>query len=163
MTTIVAQLLATESYNKLMPPETGPLKLIEFLRTSITITIDEDGIQNSVSIDLATLVPTAKIAERQIVYTSKEPADKPINEVNDGGGQIIAKGFAEALQECAGDWIVREGVRMIAFDASCACMATHELTIRSGHLYTFLATSLLAIGAELRRVMQCNHEVNQQK
>lgn len=71
--------LVTEAYNKLMPPETGPFRVIEVPPT--TISIDAVGTGNTVSIYKATLAPSAKFIEQQNLFTPKEPVYTPKNKV----------------------------------------------------------------------------------
>lgn len=71
-----------------------------------TITIDEEGIQNTLSIDLATLAPSAKYGERQLVYTPDELADKRDDKVDEKIGQTAAEQIANAQCEYAVDCIV---------------------------------------------------------
>lgn len=65
MTTPAPENLANALYNKLMPRQTGPFKIIEVSPT--TLKIDDDGIQMTVSVDLDTLTSSAKHAEWQLV------------------------------------------------------------------------------------------------
>lgn len=66
-----------------MPLKTGLLKIIKELPN--TITIDEVGIQSTVSIDRSTLGLQAKYAEEQLVSTSDEPLDRRDDKVDEGG------------------------------------------------------------------------------
>lgn len=61
MPAFAAQPLANETYTKLMRPKAGLSSLIEVSAT--TLTINEDGISNTVSIKRATLAPSVKLAE----------------------------------------------------------------------------------------------------
>lgn len=84
-----AERLVTESYNKLISAEIRPFKIIEILRT--TITTDEDGVRNTVSVDQATLVPLARFAEGQLVFTPDETVDQRDDKVDEGGGRTTAE------------------------------------------------------------------------
>lgn len=97
--------LVTESYNKLKPPNTGPFKEIKF--SPSIITIDEDWIQGTVSIDPATLAPLVKFAERLTVYMSNEPVDKRGDEVDEARGQTTIDEFVDTPLEYTVDRIVR--------------------------------------------------------
>lgn len=89
MTTSAAERLATQSYNKLIPPKTEPFKVIEL--SPRIITTDEDGTRNTVSIDGATLVSPAKFADRQIVYMPEQPVNERDEKVDEGGRQTTAE------------------------------------------------------------------------
>lgn len=79
MTPSSAERLDTESYNRLMSRKTAPSKIIEILPT--TITIDIDGIGDTVLIDLPTMASPEKYAERKLVYTPYEPVDERDNKI----------------------------------------------------------------------------------
>lgn len=77
--------------------KTGPYKVIEVWPTAITI--HEEGIRNTVSIDQTALVPSAKLAERPIIYKPDEPDNKRDDKVDEGGGHTTADEIADALRE----------------------------------------------------------------
>lgn len=70
-------------------------------------TVDEDGIQNTVSTDGSTLVPTAKTAEQHNEYIPNKPIGIWDDKVHTGEGQFIAEEFTDALQQYIADYIVR--------------------------------------------------------
>lgn len=63
MTTSAAERPAIASYNKPITREADRFEVVEVKWT--TISIDEKGIRNTVSIDRSTLVQSAKIAEHK--------------------------------------------------------------------------------------------------
>lgn len=58
MNTFSVERLATKSYIKLLSTKMGPLMVIKVSPT--TVTIDEDGIENKVSVDRAAVAPTVR-------------------------------------------------------------------------------------------------------
>lgn len=82
MATTDTERLSAESYNKLMHTKPGPFKVIEVSQT--TITIDEDGIQNTICIHGAPLAPSAKFAEQRLVSTQVGAVDKRVDIVDEG-------------------------------------------------------------------------------
>lgn len=100
--------LATDSYSKLMPPETVPFKILKLSPT--TVTIDEDGVRNSISINQATLAPSAKFAERQFIYKTVSPANEPREKVKKGRG----KTNVEELDDVPGEYTVHCIVQQFA-------------------------------------------------
>lgn len=88
MTTSTADRMMTESYSKLMPPKTRRFKIIEVSPTPIRI--EEDGVWATVSIDQATLSPSAKYALRRLLYTPNKPVDGRDDNVDETGGQNSA-------------------------------------------------------------------------
>lgn len=72
-----------------MPFKAGPFMVIKV--SLATITIEEDGIPNSVSIGRATRAPSAKFAERQNVYTPNAQVDKLDDKVDEGRGKTTAE------------------------------------------------------------------------
>lgn len=62
----------------------------------MTIMIIEDRTRNNVSIDGVTLPPSAKYAERQLVYTAHESVDKRDDKVDKTGEQISEEKTANA-------------------------------------------------------------------
>lgn len=105
MTVSASEHLATESHNKLMPPTTRPFNVIGV--SLATAAIYEEGIPNTVYMERATLAPSASFQERQLVYTPEEPSEKRKDKVDEGAGQIIVEGIAEAPGEFAVACIVR--------------------------------------------------------
>lgn len=89
--------LVTGSYNKLMAPKTSPIQEIEVLPR--TITIYEHKIPSTVSMDQETLVPSAKLVERKLVYKPDEPVKKRYNRVNIGGEQTTAEELADVQRK----------------------------------------------------------------
>lgn len=104
MTTYAAGHLAKESYSKLKSAKTGPFKVIEASPT--TIKMDEDGARNTVSINGDTLAPSAKYAERKLIYMPHEPGAKRDDKVHEGRGQTTTGKLADAQCEHAVDCIV---------------------------------------------------------
>lgn len=70
------------------------------------ITIDEERIENDVSIDRATLAPLPNFSERQLLYTQDEPVDIWDDRVDESKRQTIAGAFADAPGKYAADCIV---------------------------------------------------------
>lgn len=104
MAASVTEHLATESFNKLMPLEPGPFKVVEVSPT--TVTIDEDGIHDTVRIVRPTLAPPASFAGGKLVYTTYQPVDERNNKVDEGGGQTTAEEIFYKLHKYAADRIV---------------------------------------------------------
>lgn len=77
--------LETESYNTLMPRKTGPIKATEESLT--TITIEEDGIRNKISIHGATWATSANFSKKPLVYTPGLPVDKRDDHLDESRGQ----------------------------------------------------------------------------
>lgn len=152
MTTSGAERLTTESYKKLMSPKTESFKVIEVSLT--TNMIDEDGIRNTISHDCATLAPSANIVGCQ-KYTPNEQVDKQ-------EGQNTTEEPSDVPWEYAADCIVRhigefDNVRYIVRWQS---YTPADDTVE--HLSTSRNTSLLAIGGECRRMLQCNKNMGNQ-
>lgn len=97
MITFATDSLATEVWNKLTPSITGLFTIIAISPT--TFTNDEDGIRNIVSIDQAILVPSAKFAASQFIYTPYQPVDNRDESVDEGRGQTVLKERVEAPPE----------------------------------------------------------------
>lgn len=84
----------------------------------MTITTDEDGIRNYVSIRRATLAPSAKYGKRQLVYMPNEPVNERDDKVDEIGGQTTAEKVANAPCEYTVDCILHhvgegDGVRYL--------------------------------------------------
>lgn len=104
ITTSVAQRLATETYNKVMPPNTERFKIIEVSR--MTITIIEDGIPNTIAIYRDTLAAREKLTDRQLIYTPDEPGHKREDRLHEGRKETISENIIDAQGEYAVDRIV---------------------------------------------------------
>lgn len=87
-----------------MPPKTEPFKIIEV--SPMKITINEDRIRITVSIEEAALAPLARYAERQLVFTPDEPVNERDDNVEKPGGQSTKEEIINAERECAFDRIV---------------------------------------------------------
>lgn len=71
-----------------------------------TITIDEDGLRNPISLSRATLVPSTIFAEKQFVYSRDEPVDEGDEKLDKDGVQTTAEELADAPRKYAVDFIV---------------------------------------------------------
>lgn len=80
-------------------PNTERFEVIEVFPT--TLRIDEDRIQNSVSIHRATLEPLAKYPERQLLHTPYEPGDEWYENFYKGEAQTTTEEIASPLREYA--------------------------------------------------------------
>lgn len=110
MTTSGPEVLANDLYSKLMPHKTGPFKVDEV--SPPTITVEEDGIQNTVSIHLATVVPSTILEQRQLEYTLYRPVDNQDYIIDEEARQTSSEEIANTFFEYSVDGIVfhvREG------------------------------------------------------
>lgn len=105
MTTSAVELLATELYNKLMTPKTSKFKIIKVSQTSIAI--DGDRIQNTVSNDRATPLPTGRHAQRQLLHTAVEPVEEQDKKEGETVRQNTAEEIGSARWKYAVDRIMR--------------------------------------------------------
>lgn len=69
--------------------------------------ITEDGIWNMVSIEAATMMPAAKIADEQNEYTPVEPVYRGGDKDKEGTEQTTAEELDEASHKCTADSILR--------------------------------------------------------
>lgn len=92
-----AECLTTASYNQLMPSKTGHFQVVRVSPT--TITIDQDGIRNTVSINRSTLAPSTKYAKRQILYGPDEQVHKWAIKSTKVENRVLQKS-PDALPEC---------------------------------------------------------------
>lgn len=127
MTTSAAEHLATESFHKLMVPNTGTFKVIQVLRKGTTI--DEDGIRNTVSIDRATLALLAKLAEGQTVYRPKSPSKKEATESTVWNDKLLRKKLLTRCKNTQSIAMCVMWTKAITFNTSCARTPTPQLTI----------------------------------
>lgn len=92
-----------------MPKETVPFKIIEVSLT--TITLNEDGIWHTVSIDQATLAPWEKFAERKLLYITLKAVDEEDDRVDKTGGKYTAEDLTDKLHDYGVDRIVCHSTR----------------------------------------------------
>lgn len=110
----------------------------------MTITIDEDGILNTVSIDRATLVPLSRFEKRQRVHTPDKPIDKLDERVEERKGHTTTEEPVDAPSEYPVDLIVRHVGKAKTFNRSGAGAVVNRWTIQSSCLSTFLNSLLLS-------------------
>lgn len=146
MTTSAADHKANKSYNRLLSVNKGPFKEIKVL--PMTVTIDGDGIQDTVYMGRDILDPSAKMQTGcHGEYMPKEPVEEPKENVDAGEGQTLAEELADATGEYAFDRIVVTLVTAIPLDTPSGAKAAKRLAILSIRLSPSLSTSLLTIGA----------------
>lgn len=71
------------------------------------LTIEEDGIRSTISIDQATLAPSAKNLQVHDEYAPKDPVDELYDKISAGEGQPAADEIADKLRDYAAERIVR--------------------------------------------------------
>lgn len=98
-----SQRLTTGSYNKLVPRKTGSFRLIEVLQ--MTITIEEDGTRNIVSI---TKLPGTikKVRRATNLIQARRTSPKTRRQSVHWRGKTTAEQFADSQRECAVDRLV---------------------------------------------------------
>lgn len=150
MTASAAEHPATESYNKVMAPNTGSFKVIDSSLT--TIMIDEDGILDTVLVDLATWGHRQKLQSfmtntRQAMHWKMEVTKSTKLEI-----QLPQKNLLMRCKYRQSIALWNTWVEPVTFDTdtSCAGTATHQPT----HF---------TIGAEWRKVTQGDNDMNEHK
>lgn len=93
MATSAAKCLATESYSKLLSSKTRPLRAMEMTPTSVTM--DEDCIRNTVSVDRDTVASKAKITPTKDNRTHGDAEGEEMHK----GGHAIGRGNAINVRE----------------------------------------------------------------
>lgn len=91
---------------------------------------------------------------------TKQSTFRKDNEVNEGKGRFIAEEFSDGSRGYAVDLIRRHIGDGNFLYILCAGTGTDLLSIRSDSLGASPSTSLLAICAERRRIMQCDIDVD---